>query len=99
LHVFLFNSLWFWFSNCRVFKFSFVFSIFVLALVKVLVNCRFWSIGFSFGQVTLAQVLFFGCVRGWFCRLSKIGSVSVAKVQVWLSQVFKIGSVVEFIET
>ena len=43
-----------------------------MALVKVLVNCRFWSIGFSFGQVTLAQVLFFGFVRSRFCRFSKL---------------------------
>jgi hypothetical protein len=69
---FLFRPLRLWFSSCRVFKFSFVFSSFVLPLVKVLVNCRFWSIGFSFGQVSLAQVLFFGFVRGWFCRFSKL---------------------------
>jgi hypothetical protein len=30
--VFLFLSLWFWLSNCRVFKFSFVFSIFGFAV-------------------------------------------------------------------
>ena len=42
-----------------------------LSLVNVLVNFRFWSIGFSFGQVKLAQVLFFGFVHGWFCRFSK----------------------------
>jgi len=29
---FLFGSLWFWFSSFRVFKFSFVFSIFVFAV-------------------------------------------------------------------
>ena len=43
-----------------------------MPLVKVLVNCRFWSIGFSFGKVSLAQVLFFGFVRGWLCRFSKL---------------------------
>ena len=26
----------------------------------------------SFGQVSLANVLFFGFVRGWFCRFSKL---------------------------
>ena len=49
------------FSNLVLsFQFSF------LLLVKVLVNFRFWLIGFSFGQVTLAQILFFKFIRGWF---------------------------------
>ena len=30
-------------------------------------------------------------VRDWFCRVSKIGSVLLAKFQVWLNQVFKTG--------
>jgi hypothetical protein len=43
-----------------------------LALVKVLVNFGLRLFGESFGQVTLAQVLFFGFVRGWLCRLSTL---------------------------
>jgi hypothetical protein len=51
-----------------------------LPLVNAPVNFRFWSIGFFFGQVSLAQVLFFGFVRGWFCRFSKLAR--------WLCSVF-----------
>jgi hypothetical protein len=47
------------FSNLVLsFQFSF------LPLVKVLVNCRLQLFGESFGQVTLAQVLFFGYILG-----------------------------------
>ncbi len=65
------------FSNLVLsFQFSF------LPLVKVLVNLGLWLFGESVGQVSLAQVLFFGFVRGWFCRFSKLAC--------WLrSSVFK----------
>jgi hypothetical protein len=43
-----------------------------LPLVKVLVNCGLCLFSVSFGQVTFAKILFFGCVRGCFCRFSKL---------------------------
>ena len=58
---------YFWFTSVLasiywVSKFSFVFSISVLALVEVLANCRLPLFGESFGQVILVQVLFLGYI-------------------------------------
>ena len=55
-------------SFSRSFQFSF------LPLVKVLVNCGFRLFGESFGQATLAQVLFFSDIHFWRRRLSKLAS-------------------------